>query len=212
MEFLASGRTADVYAIDEYRVLRRYRDGYPVAAEAAVMEYVGGLGYPVPKVFAASGADLDMERVTGPTLVEAIVAGEVDLTEAVRILADLHARLHALPGRSDPELRVLHLDLHAENIVMSPHGPIVIDWRNATDGPPGLDVAMTALIMAEVAVDPDHPVRLAAGAAVALFVPAAGGVAADLLDRAVAMRAANPTLSGAEKDRLARAAALIPAA
>ncbi|MFC8665998.1 phosphotransferase [Streptomyces sp. NPDC057199] len=77
---LGSGRTADVYALDGHDghddhdgqgglddrdglgdglgggawVLRRYRDGYGDAqAEAAVMEYVRGHGYPVPRVRAA---------------------------------------------------------------------------------------------------------------------------------------------------------------
>ena len=52
---LASGRDADVFAIGTARVLRRYRDGGDVAGEAAVMAYVGGLGYPVPNVYAAAG-------------------------------------------------------------------------------------------------------------------------------------------------------------
>jgi streptomycin 6-kinase len=209
MEFLAAGRTADVYALDAHRVLRRYRDGHPVAAEAAVMDYIAGLGYPVPKVFAADGADLEMERITGPTMAAAIMTGEMDVPGAVAILAGLHARLHALPGRTDPDLRMLHLDLHPENVVMSPRGPIVIDWPNAADGRPELDVALTALILAEVAVDPGHPARKFAGPAVGAFVRAAGPVPADALDRAVAIRSGIPTLSGPEKARLIEAAALI---
>lgn len=82
---LGSGRTADVYALDGHDdhdglddrdglgdgpgggawVLRRYRDGYGDAqAEAAVMEYVRGHGYPVPRVRAADArTDLVMERL-----------------------------------------------------------------------------------------------------------------------------------------------------
>lgn len=39
---LASGRDADVFAIDALRVLRRYRDGSEVTAEAAVMRSARG--------------------------------------------------------------------------------------------------------------------------------------------------------------------------
>jgi hypothetical protein len=35
---------------------------------------------------------------------------------------------------------------------MTEGGPVVIDWRNSTEGPPELDVAMTALIIASEAV------------------------------------------------------------
>jgi hypothetical protein len=37
---LGSGRTADVYALDERRVLRRYRTGGDVRAEAEVMRHL----------------------------------------------------------------------------------------------------------------------------------------------------------------------------
>ena len=65
---LASGRTADVYALDERRVLRRYRTGRDVTAEAATMTYPAGHGFPVPEVYEATRADLVMARVHGPTL------------------------------------------------------------------------------------------------------------------------------------------------
>jgi hypothetical protein len=59
---VGSGRDADVFAIDARRVLRRYRRGGDVAAEAAVMPYVAGRGFPVPRVYRADGADLVMDR------------------------------------------------------------------------------------------------------------------------------------------------------
>src|SRR6266498_2612818 len=85
---LASGRDADVFAIDAGRVLRRYRT-------------------------------------------EGDVAGDLALTEAAALLVDLHGWLHQLPPRmgADPTARVLHLDLHPDNVVLSPRGPVVIDWR-----------------------------------------------------------------------------------
>jgi hypothetical protein len=36
----ASGRCAEVFALDEHRVLRRYRNSGDVTVEASVMEYL----------------------------------------------------------------------------------------------------------------------------------------------------------------------------
>ncbi|SCF04960.1 tRNA A-37 threonylcarbamoyl transferase component Bud32 [Micromonospora viridifaciens] len=173
---LASGRTADVYALDGDRVLRRYRSGGDVRAEAEVMRHLYAEGYPVPRVHHADGPDLVLERVTGPTLVEALVGGDVGVRSAARLLVDLHARLHALPTvrATDPAIRILHLDLHPENVVLAPAGPVVIDWANAREGPSALDRAMTALILAEVAVDRSLPLSAAAHELLMAYVAEAG--------------------------------------
>ena len=55
LELLASGNEADVYALDECRVLRRHRWMTDVSGQAELMAYVGSLGYPVPEVYAAPG-------------------------------------------------------------------------------------------------------------------------------------------------------------
>ena len=208
---LASGRTADVFAVDDNRVLRRYRDGGDVAAEAAVMIYVGGRGFPVPRVFSASGPDIVMERLDGPTMLDALLAGDLDIPAAAEMLADLLARLHELPARlaRDPAVRVLHLDLHPGNILLSSRGPVVIDWPNAVEGPPDLDIALSALILAEVAVGDRPEVASAARMLLTEFLARADGDLLRGLERAVAIRRANPTLSAEEIDRLAVAAALI---
>ena len=43
---------------------------------------------------------------------------------------------------------ILHLDLHPDNVILSPSGPVVIDWRNTRRGDEAIDVATTWLIMA----------------------------------------------------------------
>ena len=113
---IASGRDADVFAIDARRVLRRYRRGGDVGVEATVMRYVAGLGFPVPSVHHAGGADLVMDRVDGPTMASALAPGTLGIPEAVTQLADLHHRLHELPPRLSTDLaaRVLHMDLHPQ--------------------------------------------------------------------------------------------------
>src|SRR5688572_28940759 len=99
---LGSGRTADVYALDdEGWVLRRCRDGYGDApAEAAVMEHVRGHGYPVPRVRPTrKRTDLMMERLSGPTMLQAFGDGLLGPRDAGATLARLLRDLHALPPR-----------------------------------------------------------------------------------------------------------------
>jgi aminoglycoside phosphotransferase (APT) family kinase protein len=43
---------------------------------------------------------------------------------------------------------ILHLDLHPDNVILSPTGPVVIDWRNTRRGDGAVDVATTWLILA----------------------------------------------------------------
>jgi aminoglycoside phosphotransferase (APT) family kinase protein len=208
---LASGRDADVFAIDARRVLRRYRMDGDVAAEAAVMRYVAGLGFPVPRVYRAHGADLVLDRVDGPTMASALIAGTLRIPDAATQLADLHHRLHELPPRlsTDPAARVLHMDLHPQNVLLGPRGPVLIDWRNTREGPPDLDVALSAVILAQVAVDPTHAWAVPARALLAAFLRQVGGSPLRVLDQAVAIRKADPGLTPDEVDRLDEAATLV---
>ncbi|MFG1651534.1 phosphotransferase [Micromonospora sp. NPDC049275] len=207
---LASGRDADVFAIDDRRVLRRYRHGGDVAAEAAVMAYVAGLGFPVPTVFQARGVDLVMERLDGRTMLSALLAGELDAAEAATCLVDLHRRLHALPSRLGAgDARVLHLDLHPDNVMLTSRGPVVIDWRNSTEGPAELDVALSAVILAQVAVGENHHLASPAATLLAAFLDRVGGDPLTELDRALAIRRDDPALTGGERELLGAAAALI---
>ncbi|MER5336838.1 phosphotransferase [Micromonospora sp. NPDC002717] len=205
---MASGRDADVFAIDDRRVLRRYREGGDVAAEAAIMAYVASLGFPAPTVYQARGADLVMERLDGRTMLSALLAGELDAVEAATCLADLHHRLHALPPRLRDDARILHLDLHPENVMVTSRGPVVIDWRNATEGPADLDVALSAVILAQVAVEEEHPLALPAATLLDAFLDCVGGPLT-MLDRALAIRRNDPALTGSERERLDAAAVLI---
>lgn len=182
-----------------------------MATEAAIMAYVARLGFPVPEVFQARGADLVMERLDGPTMLSAFLAGEVDAFEAAGCLADLHHRLHALPPRLSEcqDVRILHLDLHPENVMLTSRGPVVIDWRNATEGPEDLDVALTAVILAQVAVDEAHPLASRAATLLGSFIGCVGGNLLNMLDRAVTIRRNDPAVTTSEREQLDAAAALI---
>ncbi|WP_030490264.1 phosphotransferase [Micromonospora chokoriensis] len=208
---LASGRDADVFALDESRVLRRYRQGGDTAPEAALMAYVAAGGYPVPVVHAASGPDLVLERLDGETLLASMLAGRTDVGVAADLLVTLHDRLHTLPARfsTDPADRVLHLDLHPQNVMVTSRGPVVIDWRNAAEGPADLDVAMTALILAEVAVSRDRQLADFAREGLDAFQRRAEPPRATQLRSALGMRRIDPALSAVEKAALNHAAALV---
>lgn len=43
--------------------------------------------------------------------------------------------------------RLCHGDFHPDNVLMTPRGPIIIDWMTATRGDPAGDVARTLLLM-----------------------------------------------------------------
>jgi aminoglycoside phosphotransferase (APT) family kinase protein len=149
---LAQGRDADVFALDDTRVLRRFRDPRhrDTADEARVMRHVAEHGYPVPHVHHADGPDLVLERLHGPTLMQAWQRRPWRIGHYARILADLHNRLAAVPapewirapralpsnpagadtghgrenggdgGSGSGVLSVLHLDLHPLNVILTP--------------------------------------------------------------------------------------------
>ncbi|WRZ93199.1 phosphotransferase [Streptomyces sp. NBC_01007] len=211
---LGSGRSADVYEIDEAWVLRRDRAGWGDAtAEAAVMQHVRSHGYPVPGVRAATRGDLVMERLSGPTMLEAFGQGLLSAQEAGLTLARLLRKLHAVPARlsADPAVRVLHLDLHPDNVMLTPDGPKVIDWSNAEEGPPGLDWAMSAVILAQVAVGGEAIGDVAEETLDALLDGNEDQVTEEGLMEAGRRRAANPTMSAHEVELLGEADELIRA-
>ena len=195
MELLASGRDADVFAFAPGLVLRRARSGRSIAHEARIMEYVGGQGYPVPRIeeVRAGGTEIVMERVEGPIMVD-LMQRPWKIAPCLRTLADLHDRLHEivapdwLAGMSDDGDRVLHLDLHPLNVIMSARGPVVIDWPNARRGDPMCDVALTYALMLCGRVPLPRPIAAALNAARRPVVDRvfARRYAGDAFDRAVA--------------------------
>ena len=210
-ELGGAGRTADVFALDDGRVLRRYRNGEDATDEVAVMAHLAESGFPVPAVWPGTAAgELVMQRLSGSTMVEALVGGAITAEEAGGMPAELLRRLHAVPARlsADPGHRVLHLDFHPENVVLTPQGPMVIDWATAEEGPPGLDTAMAALILAQAALTMPA-VSVVARAVLSSLLRNLGGVDRVHLAEAGRRRAADPTLSAEEVGRLDEATALI---
>ncbi|HUC59473.1 MAG TPA: aminoglycoside phosphotransferase family protein [Streptosporangiaceae bacterium] len=150
---IGQGRAADVYEIDDDKVLRRYRIEADVADEAKLMSYLHSAGFPVPCIYSAEGTDMIMARVRGIDLLSDLAKHPWRAVAYGAILARMHDQLHEI--EAPPWLRrplgegnrIMHLDLHPGNVMLTQDGPVVIDWSNGSAGPPGADVAMAYLIM-----------------------------------------------------------------
>ena len=196
MRLIAQGRDCDVFDLGDGTVLRRRRDGRSLESEADVMRHVAAHGFPCPVPRRVTGADMVLDRLDGPTMAEALLADPTTerLREAGQQLASLHALLHAVPPLVVGVGRLLHLDLHPENVLMTPDGPMLIDWTNATHGPPELDVAMTWVILEPLRVLPEVDELLVA------FLDAAGLEEAERgLRLAVARRLADANVTEEER-------------
>ncbi len=195
---VGAGRAADVYALGGQRVLRRYRNGDSAEREAGVMAYLAEAGFPVPAVYDASGPDLVMERLAGRDMLADLSGRPWLVRRHAATLAGLHDRLHAiaappsLRAQFGPGDRVLHLDLHPGNVMLTAAGLVVIDWTNVAAGAPGADVAMAWLIIATSEVD----------APPLLLRPAISSIRAVLLRRFRALVRDDP---GPQLARVARA-------
>jgi aminoglycoside phosphotransferase (APT) family kinase protein len=150
---LASGRDGDIFEFGPGLVLRRAKSGRVIEGEARIIEYAREHGYPVPKIHEvrAGGTEIVMDRVDGPMMADEIAREPWNLARYGRELADLHDRLHVIPApdwlRDLGGDRLVHLDLHPLNVMMTASGPVVIDWTNAARGDPLLDVAFTLILL-----------------------------------------------------------------
>jgi Ser/Thr protein kinase RdoA (MazF antagonist) len=180
MERIAGGRDCEIFDAGPGRVFRRPRDGRSLEGEARVMQYVRDHGYPAPAVLEVRADGLVLERVEGPTMVAWALRAPWRLRRAPHLLSDLHDRLHAIPApdwlpvfdaAAGDDMRVLHFDLHPLNVLMSPQGPVVIDWTNARRGSPAADAAQTWVIVATSEPEGVPPfLHRIAGAMQGLFV------------------------------------------
>jgi hypothetical protein len=141
---IGRGRASEVLDLGDGRVLRR---GGAPAREAALMEHARRHGYPVPKVYEVRPDELVLERIEGPTMLADVRRRPWRARAHMHTLARLHHELHRVEAPDGGTL--LHLDLHPENVILSPAGPLVIDWTNARGGDdPALDPALAWVILA----------------------------------------------------------------
>jgi tRNA A-37 threonylcarbamoyl transferase component Bud32 len=139
MRLLAEGRASEIFDLGDGRVLRRFKQGGDPEFEARVMAHARSYGYPVPAVHEVRSDSLVLERVDGPTMFRAD-----GLERRPAELAALHRRLHEIPFEG---ATLLHRDLHPQNVILSPAGPVVVDWTNAGAGQPAFDVALAWVIL-----------------------------------------------------------------
>jgi aminoglycoside phosphotransferase (APT) family kinase protein len=148
---IAAGRASEVFDLCDGRVLRRFKCGGPPEREALVMRHARLQGYPVPEVLEITTDALVLEKIEGPTMWQVANGRPSTVRAQAALLAQLHRDLHeieapdGLPAVGEGD-RLLHLDLHPANVILSMGGPIVVDWTNARRGAPAFDVAVTWVI------------------------------------------------------------------
>jgi len=151
---IAEGRDTEILDHGPGLVLRRPKIPRSMEAEAEIMRWVVAHGYPCPEVVEVGTDGLVMTRVEGMSMLDDLVAHPWRVRSHATLLADLHGWLHrlpappGLPAHFGPGPALLHGDLHPGNVLLGPDGPMVIDWTNVAQGPPGADVAVTWLLMA----------------------------------------------------------------
>jgi len=193
-----------VYALDARTVLRRYRRRDVPASEVAVMRHVREHGYPAPEILSVDGAELVLERATGPTMRVDLARRPWTLLQHARLLADLHRRLHRVPapdwlGSIGPGNAVLHLDLHPENVMLHGKDALVIDWANARAGHWADDVAQTVVIL--VAADLSRATKLAIRAFVRVYLAGFDrAVVRAHLPAAIERRMSDPNMTARERE------------
>ena len=190
--FRLAGRASNVEDLGDGSVLRH--GGRP-AREAALMERARAHGYPVPAVLEVREDALVLERISGPTMAGDLLRRPWRIARHAATLATLHARLHEIPFEGE---RLLHLDLHPENVLLSPAGPVVIDWTTARAGDPAVDVAMTWVILATSAGLPGR------GFAQFFLRHVDRRAARRALPEAGAVRIADPHVTDEERERVRR--------
>jgi len=173
------------------------------------MEHARQHGFPVPAVRDANGPEMVVARLRGRTMAAELARRPWRLGAHAALLGDLHRRLQlidapdALAARVGEGSALLHLDLHPGNVLLTAHGPWVIDWANAARGPAAADIAMTFLIVGAVPDARSPPGRIAGVLRRRFaheFLVAAGseGVHA-ALDAVAACRMADPNLKPDER-------------
>jgi len=152
-KLIGLGRGSEVRAHGDDRVIRRGEPGNDLTHEAQAKQYVRNAGFPAPALIDQPDAEaIVMQRLHGPTMLEELTARPWKLAGHAKTLARLHrelGRIEAPAGwiQVSPGSSVVHLDLHPDNVKMTPNGPVVFDWSNAARGDAGFDAALTYVIL-----------------------------------------------------------------
>ena len=120
------------------------------------MEYLHALGYPVPAVDEVSedGTELVMERIHGPSMVDAIALSrgrspgrdgrwQTSIRGSTSSASGLSRTFRARQRREHPSSR----PASSQRGDRAGRGPVVIDWTNARIGNADVDVALAWVLM-----------------------------------------------------------------
>ena len=59
-----------------------------------------------------------------------------------------------LPQAGKGAAHLCHGDLHPSNVILSPRGPMIVDWFDASRGDPAADIARSTLVLLAHGADP----------------------------------------------------------
>lgn len=182
---LTQGSTADIYAWEEGKVLKLFREHTQWHAnEVTATKAALNSGLPVPEVFSGlievdKKEGIIFERIDGLSMTEYLNKHPHKVEAYARSTAMLHSQVHSTVRDELPALaeiltwsiqqldsvgkdiknvvldilrdlpvgeKLCHNDYYPNNIIVSPRGPIIIDWAMGTKGNPDADFARTWLI------------------------------------------------------------------
>ena len=197
---IAVGRTAEIYAYGEGKVLKLFLSTTPQAwidKEIEIGRYIQATGLSVPKVYERvkqNGRDgVVYERIEGPSLLNELATKPWNVIKFARLLAKLHVQVHEVGAPADLETQrewatggipaseklsnemktsvlqlldtlpdgniLCHGDFHPGNIIMTPNGPVIIDWMTVSKGVASGDVARTSIILEAAKAPEGTPLR-----------------------------------------------------
>lgn len=107
---IAFGRTAELYAWGEGRILKLLRPGFPpglIQQEQEITSAIATMGIPAPKIYEIVEVNgrpgIVYERIEGPSLMENMQRHLFGLWRYAALLAQLHAAIHAHSFSPAPE-------------------------------------------------------------------------------------------------------------
>lgn len=120
---IAEGRTAEIYAWGEGRVLKLLRPGFPpglIQQEEVITTAIHQAGIAAPKILEVVEVNgrpgIVYERIDGPSLLRVLEQHPLRLREQAALLARLHAGIHTHSYKNAPDRSPLQKEILATQI------------------------------------------------------------------------------------------------